>query len=127
MAAITKPIESLELRQHLGVGLGAGHAPIKLDNVAKLASKRVPTGELNPDVEIIIEFQQVEAWDRTLGHVDRESFCLEQPLGSAGFPGGNELVDDPLGFAEDTEIGARIDVGTGGDGGAADYNRLAVR
>ncbi len=57
VAAIAEPIERLQLRQHLRVGLGARHPPVKLDNVAKLAVERTTPRKLHADVEVMIELQ----------------------------------------------------------------------
>ena len=96
MAAIAEAIELVELGEHLGVGLGARHPPVELDDVAELAGERAAARELHADVEIVVEFQQIEARDRRLGHVDLKFLRLELPFARARFPGFDEFVDDVL-------------------------------
>src|SRR6266851_3904093 len=70
VTAIAETIERLQLVQHLGVGLGAGHSPVKLDNVAELAGERAAARELHADVKIMLDLQEVESWNRALSDVD---------------------------------------------------------
>ena len=53
MAAIAELIEPLELRKHLRVRLGAGHAPVELDDVAELAGEGAAARILHTDVEVM--------------------------------------------------------------------------
>ena len=76
-----------------------------------------PAGELHANVEIVVEFQEVEARDRRLSHVDLEFFRLEQPVARARLPGFDESVDDALRFAEDAKIRCFIEMRTRCDGG----------
>ena len=110
IAAIAKPVELVEFREHLGVGFGAWHATVKLDDVAELAGKWAAARELHADVEIVVEFQEIEAGDRRLGHVDLKFLRLEQPLARARLPGFDEFVDDALCFAEDAKIRRLIEM-----------------
>ena len=64
MAAIAEIVEALQLRQNLVVGLGARHAAVELDDVAELAGERAAARELDADVEIMVEFEQIEARHR---------------------------------------------------------------
>jgi hypothetical protein len=126
MAAIAEAIERVELGKHLRVGLGARHPPVKLDDVAKLAGERAAARELHADVEIVVEFQQIEARDRRLGHVDLKFLRLELSFARARFPGFDEFADDVLGFAEDAKVGRLIEMGKRRDAGAADGDGFAV-
>ena len=94
VAAIAEAIERVELREHLRVGLGARHAPVELDDVAELAGERAAARELHADVQVVVEFQEIEARDRRLGHVDLKFLRLELPFTRARFPGFDEFVDD---------------------------------
>jgi len=77
-------------------------------------------------MEIILEFQEIEARDRRLGHVGLKFFRLELPFARARFPGLNEIVDDMFGFTNDAEIGRLIEMGTRCDSGTANDHRLPV-
>jgi hypothetical protein len=59
---------------------------------------------LYADVKIMLDLQQVEPGDWTLGDVDFEFFGLEHSLARAWFPRRDEFVDDALGFAENLKI-----------------------
>ncbi len=113
MAAIAKLIERIEFAKYLIVRLGARRAAIELDDVAELAGERTAARELHADVEIMLEFQEIEARHRRLGHVDLEFLGDEQALAGALLPGLDELRDDILDFAKDAEIRAsRSDAGS---------------
>src|SRR5262245_1552749 len=108
MPAIAHAMERGELSQHLRVGLGAGHAAVKLDDVAELAVERATARELNADVEIVAEVEEVETGDGALGDVDLELLALEAAAIGTRAPGLNELVEDALRFAEHPEISRLI-------------------
>ena len=127
MAAVAELVKRVELREHLCVGFGAGHAPVKLDDIAELAGERTAARKLHADVEIVIELQQVEAGDRALGNVDLEFLRLKQPFARAPLPRFDELSDDILGFPDHAEIRRPIDVGTGADCGPADGDGFSAR
>ena len=112
MAAIAKLVEPVELGQHLRRRLGARHAAIELDDVAELAGERTAARELHADIEIIVELQQIEARDRRLGHVDREFGRLEDAFARARIPGGDEVVDDGFGLAENWKLALANAMGT---------------
>ena len=109
------------------LGLGARHAPVKLDDVAELAGERAAARELHADVEVIVEFQEIEAGDRRLGYVDLKFLRLEPPFARTRLPGFDEFVDDPFGFAEDKKIRRLIELRSRGDARPADSNRLSPR
>src|SRR6516162_1886636 len=124
MAAIAQAIEFIELCEHLGIGLGARYPPVELYDVAELAGKWTAARELYADMEIVVEFQEIEARDRRLGHIGLKFFRLELPLARARFPGLNEIVDDVFGLAHDAKIGGQIEMGTRCDSGAANDHWL---
>ena len=78
-------------------------------------------------MEVIVEFQQIEARDRRLGHVDLKFLRLELPFARARFPGLDKFVDDAFGFAEDAKIRRLIEMGTRSDAGPADGDGLSPR
>jgi len=80
MAAVTETIKRVQLMQHLRVGLSARHPPVELDNVAELAGKWTAARKLHSDVQIMLDFQEIEPGDWTLGHVDFEFFSLKDSL-----------------------------------------------
>src|SRR5215831_18171184 len=127
ITAIAKPAELVEFGEHLCVSFGARHASVKLDDVAKLAGKWAAARELHANVEIVVEFQEVEARDRRLSHVDLEFFRLEQPVARARLPGFDEFVDDALCFAEDAKIRCFVEMRARCDGGPSNNNRLSPR
>ena len=127
VAAIAQAVELVEFREHLGVGLGARHAPVKLDDVAELARERAAARELHADVQVVVKFQEVEAGDRRLGHVDLKFFRFELPFTRPRFPGFDEFVDNPFGFAEDAKICRLIEMRRRCHPGAADDDGLAAR
>src|SRR5262249_22676101 len=92
----------------------------ELDDVAELAGERTSARELHAYVEVLIELEEIETRDRRFGYVDLEFWRLESPLALAFFPGGDELIDDALGLADDTEISRSIAVRTGTHIGPAD-------
>src|SRR5271163_1770706 len=100
MAAVTELIKRLQLVQHLRAGFGTRDAPVQFDNVAEFARERTATGELNADVKIVLDLQEVEPRNWTLRYINLELFGLEDTVRCAGFPGGNEFVDDALSFTE---------------------------
>ena len=112
MAAIAQAVELVEFREHLGVGLGARYATVELDDVAELAGERAAARKLHADVEIVVEFQEIEAGDRRLGHVDLKFLRLELPFARPRFPGFDEFVDNSLGLAEDAKIRRLIEMRT---------------
>ena len=126
MAAIAQIVQCVELRQHLGVGLGARHAAVKLNNVAKLAGERTAARELHANMEIIVEFQKIEARDRRLGDVGLKLLRLELAFARACIPRLDETVDDVLGFTNDAKIGGFIEVWTRCDARAANDDRLSA-
>ena len=67
---------------------------------------------MHADMEIVIEFQEVEARDRRLGHVGLKFLGLELPFACAGFPGLNEIVDNMFGFTNDPKVGSLIEMQT---------------
>jgi hypothetical protein len=79
MVAVAEAIKLVELCEHLGIGLGARHPPVKLYDVAELAGKWTAR-ELYADMEIILEFQEIEARDRRPGHVGLKFLRLELPF-----------------------------------------------
>src|SRR6266550_8508660 len=100
MAAIAEPVERVELGQHLGIRLGARHAAVQFDDVAELAGERTAARILQPDVEVMLELQEVKTRDRRLGHIDLEFRRLEEAAALAPLPGGDEFLDDTFGFAD---------------------------
>ena len=104
VTAIAQAVELIELCEHLCVGLGAWHAPVKFDDVAELAGERAAARELHADVEIVVEFQEIEARDRRLGDVDLKFLRLEDAFVRARFPGFDKFVDNSFGFAEDLKV-----------------------
>src|SRR6516164_5450478 len=111
MASIPQAIEFIELCEHLGIGLGARHPPVELYDVAELAGKWTAARELYADMEIVVEFQEIETRDRRFGYVSLEFFCLELPFARSRFLGLNEIVDDVFGLAHDAKIGGQIEIG----------------
>ena len=63
-------------------------------------------------MEIVVEFQEIEARDRRAGHVGLKFLRLELPFARARFPGINEIADDMFGFTNDAKIGRLIEMGT---------------
>ncbi len=86
MPAIAELIQPVEFRQHLRRRLGARHPAVQFDDVAELAGERTAARELHADIEIAVEFQQVEARDRRLAHIDLEFLGLEHALARARPP-----------------------------------------
>ena len=101
VAAIAQAVKFVEFCEHLGVGFGARDATVEFDDVAELASKRAAPGELHTDMQVVIEFQEIEARDRRLGHIDLKLLGLEHAFARARLPGFYELVDDSFRLAED--------------------------
>ena len=126
VASITEPIERLKLGKHLVVRLGARRPAVKLDDVAELASERAAARELHPDVKVLLEFQQIEARHRRLGDVDLEFLGHKHALAAALLPGRDELPDDVLDFAKNTEICAVVAVRTGRCIGTTNDDRQAA-
>src|SRR6516165_1513732 len=122
VAAITKVVERIELREHLRMRLGSRRPAIQFDDVAELAGERAAARELHADVKVLIELEQVEARYRRLGHVDLEFRRLESALALAFLPRGDEFVDNALGLADDAEIRRSIAMGTGTHIGPADHH-----
>src|SRR4029079_3629348 len=108
--AIAELVAPVQLGQHLGFGLSARHAPVKLNDVAEFAGKWATARELNADVEVAIRLQQVEARDRALGYVGFEFLGLEHAPARSCLPGRDEFVNDAFGFAEHLEIRRAIGV-----------------
>jgi hypothetical protein len=55
-------------------------------------------------VKVVVEFQEIEAGDWGLCHIDLEFLCLEDPFTRASFPCFDKFIDDPFGFAENLEV-----------------------
>jgi hypothetical protein len=86
--------------------------PVEFYDVAELAGKWTAARELYADMEIVVEFQDIEAWDRRLGHVGLKFFRLELPFARARFPGFDEFADYVFGFTKDAKVGRPIEVRT---------------
>ena len=125
MPAIAELVEPVQLGQHLGVGLGARHAPVELDDVAEFAGEWTTARELHADIEVAIGFQQVEPRDRALAYVDFEFLGLEHAAARSCLPGRDEFVNDAFGFAEHLEVRRAIDVRHRGHSRPADDDRFA--
>ena len=110
MASVAERVKHIELSEHLRRGFGSRNAAVKLDNVAKLAIKRAAARELNPNMEIVIKFQQVEARRGAFGDVSLPHRRDEFALPPTAPPGGDEIVHDLFGFAKNAEISAVIEV-----------------
>ena len=78
-------------------------------------------------MQVVVKFQEVEAGDRRLGDVDLKFFRLEHPFAGPRFPGFDECVDHPFGFAEDAKICRLIEMRRRRRPGAADDDGLAAR
>jgi len=63
-------------------------------------------------VQVVVEFQEIEARDRRLGHVDLKLLRLEHAFARTRLPSFDECVDDPFGFTEDEKIGGPVDIGS---------------
>ena len=75
-------------------------------------------------MEIVVEFQEIEAWYRRLGHVGLKFLRLELPFARARFPSINEIFDDMFGFTNDAKIDRLIEMGTRCDSGTTNNHRL---
>ena len=53
--------QAIKFRQHLFSRFGARNAAIELDNVAELAIERTSARELHSYLEVLFEFQEIEA------------------------------------------------------------------
>src|SRR5215471_17000745 len=126
MPAITVIVERLQLSENLIVGLGARHATIQLDNIAKLAGERAATRILHANEKIVIEVDQIVARHRALRDVDLEFLGDEHAVALAAFPGGDEVLDDLLGLADHLEVRGLVKMRAGGEVGPADTYWLAV-
>src|SRR6185437_10443515 len=103
------------------------HAAVELDDVAEFAGERTAARELHPDIEILVELEQIEARDRRRRDVGLEFRALEIARALSGLPRRDEVLDDALGFAENPEVAVLINVAMRGDVGPADHDRLAQR
>src|SRR5581483_8111696 len=110
VATITKFVERLEFGENLIVRFGTRRAAVQLDDVAELAGKRTAARELHADIEILLEFQEIEARYRRLGDVDLEFRGHEHAFAIAPLPSGDEVIDDVFDFAKDPEIRSFVTV-----------------
>src|SRR3954452_5313336 len=110
MASIAHPVERIELDQDLRVRFGPRNASVELDDVAELAGKRTAAGILHAEIEVVLEFEQVETRHRRLGDVGLEFRRGEDAGPRAAVPSRNEFVDDALGLTEHPEIRACINM-----------------
>src|SRR5271166_2218007 len=100
MAAIAERVQGVQLGQDLIVRLGSWHAPVQLDDVAKLAIERATARELDADVEIILELQKIEARRRAPRDVGLPHRRLKNALLGPASPSDDEILHDFLGLAE---------------------------
>src|SRR6202045_1036148 len=126
MPAITVIVERLQFGENLILSLGARHATIQLDDIAKLAGERAAARILHANEEIMIELDQIVTRHRALRDVDLEFLGGEHTLAFAAFPGGDEVRHDVLGLADHLEVRVRVKMRAGGDVRSADTYRLAV-
>ena len=75
----------------------------------------------------MLKLKQIESGHRASCDVSREFFGGKHALGGAAFPGGDELLDDLLGFADHLEVRTRVEMRAGGDVGSTDTYWLAVQ
>ena len=124
VAAVADGVQGVELAQHLLGGLGPRHPAVQLDDVAELAVEGASAGVLHPDVQVVVELEQVEAGNGGPGDVG-EAGRGEGPLRGAALEGGHEVGQDLLGLAQDQEVGGGVGLRGAGDVRAADHDRLA--
>src|SRR5258708_18245895 len=110
MAAIAERVQGVELGQDLIARLGSRHAPVQLDDVANLAIERATARELDADVEIILELQEIEARRGALRDVRLPHRRLKNALLGPAPPSSDEILHDLLGFSENLEVRAAIDI-----------------
>jgi hypothetical protein len=126
MAAIAEPVECIEFGEHLLVRLCARYPAIQLDDVAELTIERTAAGELDADIDVMVEIEQIEPRRRTLCHVGLEFLAFEYPRPGAVGPRRDQLIDQPFGFTEHQKVRVRISLGARHGVGTADHDRLAV-
>src|SRR5579875_4022766 len=122
MTAEAQRVKALDLGEHLFGGFGTRFAAVELDDVAELAGERAAARILDADVEVVFELEQIEARWRGFGDVGREPFGRENAASLAALPGGDEVVDDILRFAQYLEVRALVNVRARGDIGTADHD-----
>src|SRR5260370_2274717 len=127
MAAIAERVKGVEFGQDLIVRLGSRHAPVQLDDVAKLAIERATARELDADVEIILELQEIEARGGAPRDVGLPHRRLKNALLGPAPPSSDEILHDLLGFSENLEVRAAVNVWRRSDIGAADHDRPPPR
>ena len=86
-----------------------------------------PPRELHADEEVMLEIQEVEAWDRARGDVGLKFRGREPAPALARPPGLDELADHALGLAHHEEVCLLVDARTGGDCRSADADRQLAR
>jgi hypothetical protein len=124
--AVPERVQGVELPEHLGGGLGPGHPSVQVDDVAELAVERATARVLDPDVQVAVELQEIEAGDRRARDVG-ETGRREQAALGPGHPGGEEVAQDLLGLPEHPEVGRSVDLGGARGVGAAHHDGLAGR
>ena len=110
MTAVAEPVKRFELGEHLRMSFGPRCAAIELDDIAELAREWAAARELHADVEILVEFQKVEARNRRFGHIDLEFRRFKSTLALALLPGRDEFVEDSLSLADHAEIRRSVTV-----------------
>src|SRR5215468_3042406 len=78
-------------------------------------------------MEIIFELQEVEARDRALRNIRLPHWCSKNTLLRPALPSSDEIIHDLLGFSENSEVRAAIDIRRRGDIWAADHDRPSPR
>src|SRR5207244_13307744 len=102
----TACIKRVKLGQHLLIALGSRHAPVNLDDVAKLARERTAPRVLDGHCAVTLKVRQVKVGHRRGGEW-RPLGGLIRSLGLAAGEGCNELRQRRFSFAEKNVIGMR--------------------
>ena len=109
--------------------LQARHASVKAGNVAKLAGIGAAAGKLQRAEEIAVEFEQLIGGNGE--GVERqplpglEADLLRRP-GAIAPQSGKQFLGRVAQFADMEKVGVGVELGTGGNRGTAERDRLAV-
>ena len=119
-------LERVEFGEHLLIALGSRHAPVNLDDVAKLARERTAPRVLDGHCAVTLKIRQVKVGHRRGGEW-RPLGGLIRALGFAPGEVFDKLRQSRFSFAEKNVIGIRQVFNRRGNVGAAEDDAFAFR